>query len=63
MKTKKDNLDKQIEQSYYKLAQGKNINIMDIPKVFADGRRAVNNGATVDQAVRASILMYCNEGK
>jgi hypothetical protein len=63
MKIKTDHaLDKQIEASYYKIASGYQINIMDIGKVFFESRRAILNGATVDQAVRAAVLMYCEKG-
>lgn len=62
MKTK-DTLDKEIEQAYYRLSAGLMINIMDIPKVFAECRKAIEGGAVVDQAVRAAILMYCQEAK
>lgn len=63
MKTSKEEkaLDKAIEQAYYRLAQGKQIGIMDIPKVFKDCRLAITQGATLDQAMRAAILMYCEE--
>lgn len=63
MKTKKiiDLIDKEIESAYYRIASGKQISIMDIPKVFSDSRRAIANGAEVDQAVRAAVLMYCIE--
>jgi len=54
-------IDRMIEKIYYKVASGKQINIMDIPKVFAESRRAIANGSTVEQAVRASVLMYCME--
>jgi len=63
MKTKKEikAMDKAIEQAYYKIASGLQINMMDIPKVFNESRRAIDAGATVDQAVRASVLMYCGK--
>ncbi len=47
MKSKKDVIDSEIEQTYYKLAEDKQINIMDIPKVFAESRRAMIAGAPV----------------
>ena len=61
MKITKKNLDREIEKAYYKIAAGKQINIMDIPKVFKESARAIAGGATVDQAVRTSVLMYCDE--
>ena len=63
MKTIDGKIDKAIEQAYYRLSVGQMIGIMDIPKVFAEGRRAIIAGATVDQAVRAAILMYCEVSK
>lgn len=59
MKCKKDKIDNDIEQAYYRLAQGQQINIMDIPKVFSESRKAISAGSMVDQAVRAAVLMYC----
>ena len=64
MKTKAEKkLELAIEQAYYRLSSGQMINITDIPKVFSESRRAILEGATVDQAVRAAILMYCQESK
>ena len=57
MKTGK--LDSEIERAYYRLAQDCMIDIMDIPKVFKQSRAAIAGGATLDQAVRAAVLMYC----
>ncbi|MBI4099597.1 hypothetical protein HY440_01175 [Candidatus Microgenomates bacterium] len=54
-------VDKAIKQAYYKLAYGKTILIRDIPKVFSFARGAIERGATVDQAVRAAVLMYCRK--
>jgi hypothetical protein len=67
MKTKQTKeekaMDKAIESAYYKIASGQQISILDIPKVFAESRRAILAGAAVDQAVRAAVLMYCMEAK
>lgn len=56
-------LDKEIDQAYYRLASGQHIRILDFPKVFAESRRAILAGSTVDQAVRAAVLMYRQEAK
>ncbi len=56
---KKNKLDTEIEQSYYVQAKGKQISIMDIPKVFKECREAVAIGKTVDQAVNAAVEKYC----
>jgi hypothetical protein len=47
--------DKLIEQMYYKLADGVQINIMDIPKVFQAGRQALKDNQDLEQAIRAVI--------
>ena len=57
-KTKKK-ISKEIEKEYYKQADGMTIDMMDIPKVFAECENAILNGSLVTQAVRAAILMYC----
>jgi len=62
-KAESKKLDRAIEQAYYRLAAGKHISILDIPKVFAESRRAISAGSTTDQAVRAAVLMYCMEAK
>ena len=65
-------LDRAIEQAYYRLASGQQINITDIPKVFALARKNVVelqlplDGTpaaleAVNQAVRAAVLMYCED--
>jgi len=56
-------LDRRIEKAYYKIANGLVIDIMDIPKVFQNARNAIyqRKGVTVDQAVRAAVLMYCSD--
>lgn len=58
MKTTKQlnvQLDKLIEAAYYRNAQGVQINIMDINKVFTAGRAAHAAGTDVEQAVVDAI--------
>lgn len=55
-----EKLDAEIAHTYYELAAGQMIDIFDVPKVFADSRRAIASGAPIEQAVRAAVLMYCN---
>ena len=55
----KNPIDTQIERAYYRLAQGKQINIMRIPALFADCRTAVKNGEEVEAAVQAAVDRYC----
>ena len=52
-------IDKAIEQAYYVAAQNRQINIMDIPKVFADCRLAISTGEPVESAVKAAVEKYC----
>jgi hypothetical protein len=58
----KNLIDSEIEKAYYRLADGKVIDIMDIPKVFAFARKALAEGhGNIESAVRAAILMYCED--
>lgn len=41
-------LDKRVEQAYYATCSGVQISIMDIGKVFTEGRKALVNGADED---------------
>lgn len=43
--------DKQIEALYYKRCTGVAINILDIPKVFAAGRAAIDAGQDAEAAI------------
>lgn len=47
--------DQLIEQTYYRLGQGVQINIMDIGKVFAMGRAALKAGQDLDEAIKLAI--------
>jgi len=55
-------IDKQIEAAYYRLAAGKQINVMDIGKVYAAGRRAAETGTDVEAAVAGQIAELCTNG-
>jgi len=50
-------IDKRIEAAYYATCSGVQINIMDIGKVFAEGRRALAEGADED-GLRARIKAF-----
>ena len=56
-------LDKLIEQEYTKQAQGKRIDIMDIPKLCAHARMLVGKGSSVNYAVQSGIELYCKEAE
>lgn len=58
-KSKKDPVDVQIEQEYYKQAQGLQINIMDIPKLWKDCKAAIQGGTDLATAMQAAIKKYC----
>lgn len=50
-------IDKRVEAAYYATCSGIQVNIMDIPKVFAEGRKAVAEGLDQD-ALAARILAF-----
>ena len=52
-------IDKQIEQAYYKLACGKQINILDIGKLYAGARADIVAGKSAIEAVTEQIDRYC----
>ena len=59
MRNRKNPVDAQVEAIYYRNAQGKSINIMDIGKVFDAGRGAAKRGEDIEAAVIAAIGKYC----
>jgi hypothetical protein len=52
-------LDKAIEQLYYKHAQGRQINIMDIDKIFKAGTTAYAAASSLED-VEAAVLIAIN---
>lgn len=50
-------IDKQIEQVYYRKCSGIQINIMDITKVFKEGRRLIAESKSGEE-LDAAILSY-----
>ena len=44
-KKMKDPTELRVEQAYYRTCSGVQVNILDIPKIFAEGRRIVEAGA------------------
>lgn len=50
-------IDKRIEAAYYAVANGIQIDIMDIPKVFAVGRAFVADGVD-DDTLKTMIAAY-----
>lgn len=59
MVKRKKNHDKLIEQLYYKHAQGLEISILDIPKLFAYCEEEINRGADPEATVKAAIAEWC----
>lgn len=51
-------LDKEIERIYYLHGFGVQVDIMDIPRIFADCRRVYESGGDLDLAVREAIAKY-----
>lgn len=50
-----DAIDKLIERVYYQTCSGIPISVMDIPKVFAEGRRALAAGEDLTKAIPAFV--------
>lgn len=56
---KKRQLDKEIEQEYYKQAQGRQISILDMPKLFKEVREAVAvRGESVADATGKAVAKF-----
>ena len=54
-------LDKEIDRLYRLHAQGRQIDIMNIGKVFDAGRKAHLAGLSVEDAVKDAIAKYTTE--
>jgi hypothetical protein len=52
-------MDHQIEQVYYRLAQNRQISVLQIPALFRESRALILAGQTVDEAVQTSINKFC----
>ena len=50
-------MDKKVEQAYYKTCSGIQINILDISKVFAHGRKLIADGAD-DDALESGVRAF-----
>lgn len=59
VKKQKNAVDSAIEQVYYARAQGLQIGMMDIPKLFNDARLAISQGKDVESATVEAIAKYC----
>ena len=65
MKLTKKKLSTLIEKTYYKAAEGKTINILNIPKIFKAGEEAYAKESTeeaVIKAVQDAAEIYCIKG-
>ena len=51
-------LDAAIEQAWYKQADGVQVGIMDIPKIFKDVKKHVTAGGTIADGVDIAIQAY-----
>ncbi len=54
----KKQLEKLIEQSYYRHGSGVQINIIDISKIYKDVTAAYNAGRSVDEGMIDAIAKY-----
>lgn len=57
MLQKRDNSDKLIERAYHETCSGIQINMMDIPKVFDAGHKAINEGKDYE-GMKAAIRAF-----
>ena len=51
-------IHKQVEKTYYKHAQGVQVSIMDIPKIFSDCTVKFLAGGDMDAVVKEAIAKY-----
>jgi hypothetical protein len=51
-------LNEAIEQTYYRLAQGVQVNILDIPKIFRDAKIELAAGVSLEQSMPGIIARY-----
>ncbi len=51
-------LEKAVEQAWYKLASGVQVNIMDLGKIFDRGVAALKEGKDLDTEIKACIEEY-----
>lgn len=52
-------LDRVIERLYYKNANGKQIRVLDIPKLFQSAKTWIRSGQDPEMAVKNAIDTYC----
>ncbi len=52
-------IEKAIEKAYYRLAQGRQIDIMKIGSLFGAALMDIKGGADIDKAVTEAIEKYC----
>lgn len=55
---RRDALDKQIEQAWYRLASGVQVSILDIPKIFKYVREQVQFGQPLDGAITMAVARF-----
>lgn len=56
-KRKRNQIDKQIEATFYRTCGGVQLNVLDIGKVFAAGRTAAESGGDIEAAVLAAVAV------
>lgn len=55
---KRDAIDKQIEEAWYRLSSGVPVSVLDISKIFSESRADIEAGKSVDEAVTAARDKY-----
>ncbi len=63
MKTKNSlkKLEKQVEQAWYRLASGVQVNIMDIGKIFDRGVKSLQENRDLDEEMQKCIQDFGNK--
>lgn len=51
-------LDREIEAAYYRHAQGVQVNMLDIPKIFRDAKLELAAGKPLDEAMIEIVKRY-----
>jgi hypothetical protein len=54
----KQKLDASIAQLWGRRASGIQVNVLDIPRIFADVRDAFNQGIPLEEAIDAAAVKY-----
>jgi hypothetical protein len=57
-KATKKAIDREIEATYYRLARGRMIDVLNIERVYEAGYLAVERGEPIEPAIQAAIELW-----